>query len=415
MIGFVLLGVSVIISFLWATFSNFSLDRSAFIKMAGMELADVVAFVTANTDANALAIEIETMEDVRKTSQLDFTALLAEGDSVIGYISNDFSRMETFNTFEGSMPRFDNEVVVPRNFAKLHGKGIGDIMRLEKGGIEEEYVITGFISIANMGGFDAVLTEEGFRKISPGYRRNSIHIYLNDGVSFDEFSEKLQSRFGIVNVTQTTPDEEHAAAKARAEEKISAYMEQYGIDSVEYAVIYNGEIIMSGGSADYRIERLTDWRAFLDTQIASLGNGSSMLLLFASVIAFIMIAVILSMTIKAILFKRRMELGVMKAGGFRTGELVKQMSLSFLPPALIGSALGSALGAILVNPAFLAVFSGVEADSPNGSGGIAVVTMAISPVAIALICVLLTAVTIGIAALSVLRIRKISAYELMSE
>lgn len=405
MIGLVLMGIAVIISFMWATFANFSLDRTAIVKMAGLEAADITVNVTGHTDAGALAAVIGTMEDVRKTSQLDLESCLVDGVKVYtAFVSGDYSPMEVLRAFEGSMPQLENEVAIPKVLAQSLGKGIGDLVLLEYGGIEQEFLISGYFSTTNGGGQVAALTDEGFRRINPAYERKRINIYLNDGVTFEQFEAKLRGRFGVVNVPLLGTDDKHAAAKAHAEEKISAYMEQYGIDSVEYAVIYNGEIIMKGGSAAYQIESITDWNAYVNAAIRSISSGVTVLLIFISIIGLIMISLILFMTTKAILLKRRAELGILKAGGYQTKELVAQMALSFLPAALTGSILGSIPGALLVNPVFQVVFPAVGVADLN-----------ISPVAIAVICVLLTAATLGVATLSALRIKNISVYELMSE
>lgn len=406
MIGFVLMGIAVIISFMWATFANFSLDRTAIIKMAALESADVTVTVTRHTDIGALAAEIETMEDVRKTSQLDFVAFNMDGNKIIlAFTSDDYSRMETVQTFEGSMPQLENEVAIPKVFAQNLGKGIGDLVLIEYGGVEQEYLVSGFFSTTNTNG--AALTVDGFRRINPAYECATINIYLNDGVTVEQFSAKLKECFGVVNVPLTGTDGEHATAKARAEEKISAYMEQYGIDSVEYAVIYNGEIIIKGGSAAYQIEKITDWKAYVNASISSISSGVTVLMIFVFVVGLLMISIILFMTTKSILFKRRAELGIMKAGGYQTKELVAQMALSFLPAALAGSVLGGILGALSVNPVFLAVFS--------AAGGVSTMDLNINPISIAVICLLLTAATLGVVTLSALRIKDISAYELMSE
>ncbi len=407
MIGTVLTGVALVVTFVTVTYINFAVDQTAFIKMVGVEVADVAVSVTEGTDANRLADEIAKMPDVRKVGMLDFVGFKVEGIDVLGNVTDDFSQMENISPFKGTSPVLDNEIAVPESFAKGQGKQIGDMVSVKKDGIVKDFIICGYFSTTNNGGNVAHMTLEGYRRIEPGYLRHGVNVYLKDGITFDDFSEKLQQQFGVVNVFTNTENDKFSEAKARAEEKISTYLERYGINSVEYAVSYNGEIILKGSSSSYQIAKITNWGEYMETQINSFASGLSTLLAFVSFISLLLIVLILYMTVKTIIVKRRVELGVLKAGGFQTSQLVWQMAVSFMPSAAIGSMLGCLCGAAMVNPAFMLLFSAM--------GGISEVNFTVSPVAILVIFVSLCLVTLGISTVSALRIKNISVYELLSE
>lgn len=241
----------------------------------------------------------------------------------------------------------------------------------------------------------------------PDYRQQTVNVYLQENIEYEYFVDRLRECFSIVNVITTSPEDPYSAAKYRAEEKIAAYLEQYGIDSVEYAVSHNGEVIMKGSSAAYQILKITNWEEYLETQIGSFGMGMSALVALISIVSVILISLILYMTNKTIIIKRKTDFGILKAGGFESRHLIMQMAISFMPSSLIGSLVGCMLGSLTVNPAILAIFSAV--------GGVAVMELVISPAAIIIICLGIFSITMGITAFAALRVRNITAYQLISE
>ncbi len=407
MVGVIIAGIAFIITFVAMIYVNFTLDQSAILKIAGMELSDVNLTLTAHTDAKTFIAELETLPEVRKTSMMEMTGAKFEDVNCVSYISDDFSKMELFEAYEGNLPVWDNEMALPGNLAHRFGKEIGDWVTLSKNGINKDYLITGFFSSTNNSGYLLALTLDGYQHLVPGYEQQTINVYFNDGVVYDDFVTLVKSKFGMLNVFPINSEDKYAAAKQRAEEKISTYLEQYAINSVEYAVSYQGEIIMTGSSGAYRIAKITNWREYLETQVGSFSTGIPALLGFIAMVSLLLITLILYMTTKAIIVKRRNDLGILKAGGYQTRQLVLQMAASFIPSALIGSVVGCMAGSLLVNPVFLIIFSTM--------GGVNKVDLEISPLAILLICVGIFSATIAVAVLSALRIRHISVYELIAE
>ncbi len=406
MTGIIMAGIALVLTFTVVVYSNFVLDSTAFVKMAGIEIADVTVTTTRHSDAEMLAEDIQKNPHVRKTSMLDWVSLRVDGIDVAGFVSNDYGRLETMVPYKGNYPQWENELMLPGSLAQVLGKDVGDEVSVKAGGVVTQYIVSGLFSTTNNSGRVAAITLEGYHRLVPGYLRKSINVYLNDGIEIDEFSKILQESYGVLNVHSVDPTDQFAAAKARAEEKISNYLEQFGVDSVEYAVIYKGEIILKGGSGKYLIEKVSDYREMIHSQVNAMSNGISALTQFISIISIALMALILSMTVKAIVIKRSVEMGILKSMGFLTKQLAAQLAISFIPSALFGSLIGCALGSVIVNPVFKMFFS---------SMGITNVLFTVNPVSIVGICVGLMLVTYCVAIASSMRIRKISVYELLSE
>jgi putative ABC transport system permease protein len=393
---------------------NLAVDRSVTERMTGMEISDVNLVLTRQTAAEDVVSELEKMAEVRKTSMTDIVFIKIAGYDTMVFISDDFSRLETTAPYEGSFPQWDNEIVIAGVQAKELQKEVGDMVQVRAAGVTREYVISGLISTTNGAGLMSALSLEGYRRMVPSYRRQTINVYLREGVVIADFIQALMQRFGVVQALRDEDGRGHlspeqvpfASAKARAEELISNYLYMYGQNSVEYAVMYNGEVILSGSSSAYQIEKIVNYRQQINTQIDVLTAGFQMLMQVSVCIAAAVIALVLSMTVRTILIKRRVELGILKAAGYRTGELSIQMGISFLPAAVIGIAVGCAVGSVSVTPLFLILLR---------SAGVSNVRFVIHYGILALLCVGLILLVVFAAMVSALRIKDISVYELLAE
>ena len=406
MIGIVIAGISLTVVFLAVLYQNFVLDQTAITKMVGVEIADVNVAVARHADADATAAEIEEMPQVRKTSMVDMCTFTIDGTRADGVISDDFEKLESMDTHDGRFPKHDNEVAVTKVFADRLGKKIGSSVNITVNGVSQEYMITGFYSVTNNGGNVGAVTLAGYQRLEPNYRRNSINVYLNRDVAFEDFSDALKESFGVVNVYKQDESSTYSEAKRRAEEKISNYLQQYDIHNVEYAVIYHGEMIISGSSSEYRIEKITDYKAFLKANIGSMTGVIALITQVFSMVSLIVVSLILSMTVRSIVAKRRRELGVMKASGYTARQLARQLAISFMPMTVIGVIIGCVSGASLVNPTMSAMLA------EQGAYGL---QFTASPLVILLAGLVITAVTFAVSNFFAMRIKKISVYELISE
>jgi len=409
MVGLVISGIAIACTFIAIIYQAFVIDLNGFMQTIGMETYNINITATRHTDANALAAEIAQMPEVKKTVMLDVqlvNALSIEDIPVGCNISDDFSVFKNLKAVRGRMPECDNEIALPMNLAARINKKIDDKAVITLNGIKREYIITGFFpSIINSGELTA-MTFDGMRVLNPNYERTNISIYLNNNEDNEKFIEKLKQQYGVLNVHKQEENEKFAAAKLRAEEKIAFYLERYDVDSVEYAVILNDEIIISGSSSAYQIEKITDWQEFIDTAVSPFANMVAMLTQIIAVVSLIIISLILFMVMKVIVHKRRRELGIMKSSGYTSKQLIRQLSISFMPVAVIASAAGSAAGALLVNPLMSMVLS------MAGAGGAKFEVNIPATVIVGLFIVLFTYIAANLAAR---RIKKISVYELISE
>jgi len=115
---------------------------------------------------------------------------------------------------------------------------------------------------------------------------------------------------------------------------------------------------------------------------------------------------VLFLMMKTVILRQRRSLGIQKALGFTTFQLMNQLALYFFPVIVFGIVLGGFLGAISFNPIFVGLtqYMGIMTASMPVPLGLTIAT-----------CVFLAVLAYSVAMLIAWRIRKISAYTLVTE
>lgn len=197
----------------------------------------------------------------------------------------------------------------------------------------------------------AAVTLEGYKKVRPEYERDELSIYL-DVTSNKKFIENVKSKYAN------------------------------------------------------QILAIADLDAAAESQIGALVNAMFYMLLLIIVMSIIVVSLILYLIIKALILKRKREFGIYKANGYTTFQLMTQIALSFIPVVGAGAVLGGIVGLTLSNYMLSLLFSGLGILNANFTVNI--------PVAI-LICVGMVITAYVVAMLVSHRIKKITAYSLITE
>lgn len=264
-------------------------------------------------------------------------------------ISYDFSKMDTLDVYEGRCPKYDNEIAIAGNIAEKINKSIGDTVSVRYGGYSLKYIITGYTQDMN-GGTSSIINSDGIKMIMPKYSMRRINVYFKEGTDYNAFVKQLNDKFGILSDRSISADNKYDKVKQTAEAKIANLLTLYNVDSAEYAVIFNGNIITSGNSNMYKIEKVSNIKHDIESSLGSITAAISALTIVISVITMIIIILILSLMIKAMIIKRKVEFGTYKAIGYTTFQIMVQIAVSFLPTSFAGTISGTILAYIFVNP-----------------------------------------------------------------
>jgi putative ABC transport system permease protein len=124
------------------------------------------------------------------------------------------------------------------------------------------------------------------------------------------------------------------------------------------------------------------------------------------VIAGLVIILVLYFVISSSVIRKRRELGIQKAIGYTTLNLMNQISISFLFPMIFGISVGCVLGAAAANPLMALAMSGA---------GVVKANFIIPPAWIAVTGAGMAILSYAAGMFITWRIRKISAYALVTE
>ena len=177
--------------------------------------------------------------------------------------------------------------------------------------------------------------------------------------------------------------------------------EHFYIYLVEGATIY--DFLENEG---YLIQSAISTAVVMDNMMDTMGMVFGMVAALILAVTAGIVILVLHLMIKTIILRRRRELGTQKALGFTTLQLMNQIAFGIVPAVTVGSAIGAGLAHFGFNSFFSMLLYGVGVAQSN------LVTPAGGTIAVAIGIIAIAYIT---SMLITLRIRKISAYALVSE
>lgn len=198
---------------------------------------------------------------------------------------------------------------------------------------------------------DASLALEGVQRLMPGQQAMSINVYL-DGTTSPEFIEAVKSQY---------PD---------------------------------------------RLQSVTNAEKSIEDSMKVYISAIFTLMVVILAITVLTVSLILYLVIQTGILKRKRELGIMRALGYTTFQLRSQIAMSFLPVVTVGVLVGTCLGGLYTNSLLEMLLS---------SAGIAQVNFKIQAPMIIGLGIGLVLFSYLISMLVSRRIKRITAYELITE
>lgn len=397
-------------------------DLTTIRQISGWEWPSIRIDMGRDADMDKMREEIDAMEGVRKTAySTQLLSIVAEDNKASLTVFEDFSRLETINALEGRLPIYDNEILVTKNWAERNGKRIGDSVRIEYSGYSVDYIICGFNQSISNNGNMFEMTGEGFQRIYPYGEMDVLDIYLDDSVTTAEIMDRISRRYGSSQENMAENAVNHEAGNTTADsgdgdalteeeqiiqtanEKISRLMRNYNVDSVDYTVMVDGKMI-TGSTRTFAIETMVDFNKTFGSQLKSYRDAFAILTMVIFLLAVIVITLMIAIIVRALLSKRKMSLGVMKAMGFTSRQLTTQIALSIMPATILGSILG-VIGS--------AVFGGDLAGAALKSFSVSKVEVSASPIVSVAVCTIILLYTFLVSYFYASKVSKVSVYELL--
>ncbi|MBP5454571.1 MAG: ABC transporter permease, partial [Lachnospiraceae bacterium] len=197
---------------------------------------------------------------------------------------SDITQNQNLSPIEGRVPLHDNEVMLATNAAKKLRVSIGDVVSVKNGNREETYLVTGLCQVMNNMGQMGYMSLEGFEKISGHQNTLSHMVFLKDGYTIDDFKEVFLK--------------------------------------------------------DYPDVEVTDFKQAAEGTIGVVKSGVKAVAVLIALLTAIIVAFVESLIIKTQITRSWRDLGVSKALGYTSKQLIVQTMLSNMPSVLIGCVLG---------------------------------------------------------------------------
>lgn len=268
--------------------------------MTGVEITPV--YVTGDTRYEEFnPVEIPGVKDVLYGSNADIT-LKANGYETTANMDfwDDPKKVAYEIVVEGRLPENDNEIVITGGVQKdLHAE-IGDIIYLVSNDKTREYMLVGIDQKINHFGQKAMITLEGMKRLTPSAFPAAAYLTLEDGENYETMKERIGEAFpnAVINDGANTIDSVFG-----------------GIMNIVYIICF-----------------------------------------FFLVATYIVVSFILYMIGKSRIIEQKKELGISKAIGYTTGQLVFKNIVSIIPLVVVGSLLGMLLTYLFTNPLLSGMF-----------------------------------------------------------
>ncbi|MGM9951575.1 MAG: ABC transporter permease [Lysinibacillus sp.] len=351
MILFIITALTFASVFSLVLYYNIASDKTAFVDLFNTEPANVMMFVKSNADTRELLNGIQEMEQVRKVNRLELIGTKIDGYIVDTNVTEDYDQLENDSVYEGRQPKYENEISISWMVSEQIDKGVGDTVEVEYGTGKATFLVTGLSQSISNLGWVAALTRDGMQQVHPDYKGTTFYVYL-DGISNESFIENVQERYG-----------------------------------------------------DYIVDTL-DIDETIESQTGMYTAAVLAVMVMVLAITILVVVMILYLVIKTMIIKRKKEFGVMKAVGYSTIQLMHQISISFVPVMVTGVAIGGVLGYFFTNPMLSVLLSGAGAKRLDFTIHLPTIVM---------LCVGILIVAYMVSMMVSLKIRKISAYSLITE
>jgi putative ABC transport system permease protein len=337
-----------------AGYDNIGLHPEGFVNAIIGEVCDAAFVVKYSEDSPRVMANIKSKSETRKAFYFDQAIVLIDELEIANIIIDDLSLLEGSMLYDGRYPKHDNEIAIGGKYSGYSGKNIGDTISVTVGDKTMDYFVVGLVQATNQMGLITMMTADGMERLNPDFGHNMIYVYLHESSNdtIADFIKEIEKESGGV---------------------LDASINQY---------------------------------EFTGAQLGMYGVIFAMVAAVIMVVTVFVIILVLYLVLKTVIIRRKRMLGVQKALGFTTLQLMNQLSLNYIPVIALAVVVGGFVGALGFSPIFGALVR---------SMGIMNVSMPAPVIMTITICVGMLIVAYIFSMLISWRIRKISVYELVSE
>ncbi len=312
-------------SFFITLFSNIVQKEDGLSQISGMEKFDIVLKPGEEANIQKLYQTLCAMDNTKAVVKCIGPGggeILCD-NNVSGRVTvyDDYEKLEKVGLYKGRYPFYDNEIAISVNLSRGLKKGIGDVISIrndyQEQAPEEEYVVCGLTQGSYTGGLDVFFTYDGILKIEPEASWESMYLYLKHDMDIGVAISKIQSQVG-------------------------------------------NEIIY-----------IENFKELFNSQFASVIANVKAILLWVLFVSMLITLTTVILLVKTVVLNNESDFAVMRAIGFTTYQIARQISMSILPILVISSCIGYLLSLLFTNRILIFMLQGMgiydlRFNLPNG-------------------------------------------------
>ncbi len=407
--GICIIAAGVAVMFSVYTFDFFKSGYDGLLGVLGMETPDISIVMMSGVDGEKFCEEIRRFPEVEKVLLTNtsvtgnYVAVKGSNQSAVVISYADFSLTDNIHPKKGRFPAYDNEIMISAKREETENRHIGDSIIIKGDVCEKSYLITGIVSAMNNNAMSVYMTEDGYRRIRPNDRPDTVEITLKNEEDRPAFTDKLTGLYGAsakdTAYAQSAQGSLEERIRAKADEKMAILISQYGVTDIDYAIRI-GDTVISGNSSRFVIKEISSMKDFAKSQMESIAAVTRTFSFCAVIFIAVVVAVILGIIAVSAVKRQRREFGIMKSMGYTSRELMLQLTLRILPVTILSACIAAVLSVRVQRIFWMAGF-GVQIPE---SLPLVIGTAA----ALVLFCLTVTYISAG-------SIRKISVTELITD
>lgn len=293
--------------FIYQTFGS---NSNNLLLLSGIEVSDIIVTTTETKYDELDLTTIEGIQDALYHNNMDITLMLNDKETTVDCDFWDApEKLQNEMICEGRLPVNNNEIIISSLIANELDANVGDIVYVKENNKKIDYMIVGIDQKVNHLGRKAMMTFEGIHRYKPGIEPAGIYIVCKDGYDFDSLQDTLQTEFPS-------------------------------------STFGEGEKIISSLSSGVQTVMLMLCTLFLVTTL-------------------FIVFLVLMMVGKSRILEKKQQLGINKALGFTTKQLIRQNIISTVPVILLGGFIGMIFSYFMVNPILGICFTAFGIGSCN--------------------------------------------------
>lgn len=346
LVSFVL---TVLIAFSGTLFYNVAVKPENFMSALSDETPDVIV-VPKNHSISELEALLDTDSRVENSLQYMLGNVKIENKAVTTLACEDFFKVRNDVCYMGENPKEVDEIALGSTFEENFK--IGDTVSVTVNNITKNFKVTGFVQSVNLQGELCELSIEGYERLFNEKQTPSLYVYLENFENAEKITKEYKSEYP--DLVADTVNSNKLQKEAQ-----DMYM---GITVALVVTVFTVTILI--------------------------------------------VLFILYIVIKSLLVKRRQELGIYKAMGYTSSQLILQTAGSFMPVSIVATLLSSVLAIFYMPCIYQFIFEalGVMKNNIEISFGFLMLFASIQIIVNIIISIILC-----------MPVRKISAYALIKE